>query len=60
MQANGERHEEAMQANGERHEEAMQSIDKHHEEAMQALAMQRRSLETLIERTAPPAPTAAD
>ena len=43
----------------QRHAEAMQAQDKHHEEAMQALALQRLALETLIERTAPPAPTGA-
>ena len=43
----------------QRHAEAMQALDKRHEEAMQALAMQRLALETLIERTAPPAPADA-
>ena len=43
----------------QRHAEAMQAQDKRHEEAMQALALQRLALETLIERTAPPAPTGA-
>ena len=43
----------------QRHAEAMQALDKRHEEAMQALAMQRLALETLIERTAPPAPDGA-
>ena len=43
----------------QRHAEAMRALDKRHEEAMQALAMQRLALETLIERTAPPAPGGA-
>ena len=43
----------------QRHAEAMRALDKRHEEAMQALAMQRLALETLIERTAPPAPDGA-
>ena len=54
-----QRHAEAMQALDKRHEEAMQAQDKRHEEAMQALALQRLALETLIERTAPPAPDGA-
>ena len=54
-----QRHAVAMRALDKRHEEAMQAQDKRHEEAMQALAMQRLALETLIERTAPPAPDGA-
>ena len=61
MQADERRHNEAMKAGADRHAEVMQAFERQereslrrHEESMAALDAQRKGMETLIERTAPP------
>ena len=61
MQAGERRHNEAMKAEADRHAEVMQAFERQereslrrHEESMAALDVQRKGMETLIERTAPP------
>ncbi len=47
-------HVEVMAAADRRHAEAMQAAERQHAETMAVLDAQRRALEALIERTAPP------
>ena len=61
MQAGERRHNEAMKAEADRHAEVMLAFERQereslrrHEESMAALDAQRKGMETLIERTAPP------
>ena len=61
MQADERRHVEVTQADERRHAEVMQAFERQereslrrHEESMAALDAQRKGMETLIERTAPP------
>lgn len=54
MAAADRRHAETMQAAERRHVETMKASERQHVETMAVLDAQRRALEALIERTAPP------
>lgn len=54
MQAADQQHTENMKESERRHAETMQAAERQHAETMAVLDAQRRALEALIERTAPP------
>ena len=54
MKESERRHAETMQAADRQHTENMKASDRQHAETMAVLDAQRRALEALIERTAPP------
>ena len=54
MQAADRQHVETMKESERRHAQTMQAAERQHAETMAVLDVQRRALEALIERTAPP------